>query len=153
VSRVGYFAGVVLLGLTTSFAGEAQQSASLEPGMRETPGKLSKTELAARFQDIKTRYDAIKSAAAKFVPLKAEAPTELRVARSKIGAAMRSYELSEVQVQKQRDRLNLLSDLSDAEAMRLQKALDRLASMNGLIRRLMNQINESGDAILMDVQR
>jgi len=153
VPRVWYLAAVLLFGLTTSFAGKAQQSASLEPGIGEAPAKFSKTELAGRFNAIKVRYATIKSAAAKFAPVAADAPTALRVARSKISAAMRSYEISEAQAQKQRDRLNLLSDLSEAEAVRLQKTMDRLASMSGLIRGLMNQINESGDALLMNVQQ
>lgn len=141
------------MGLTTSLASEAQQSASLQPAVRTTPATISKTELAGRFQDIKMRYAALKAAAAKFTPLKADAPTELRVVRSKISAAMRSYEWNEAQAQKQRDQLNLLTELSEPEAMRLQASMDRLASMSGLIRRLMNQINESGDALLMNVQQ
>ena len=153
MSRVGLLAAVLLLGLTISFAGEAQQSASLQPGVRTAPATISKTELAGRFQDIKTRYAALKSAAAKFAPLKADAPMELRVLRSKIGAAMRSYELNEVQAQRQRDQLNLLTELSEPEAMRLQAAMDRLANMGGLIRKLMNQINESGDALALNVQQ
>ena len=150
--RVGYFASVLLFGLTASFAGEAQQSASLQPA-RTTPASISKTELAGRFQDIKSRYAGMKSAARKFVPLKAGAPVELRVVRSRIDAAMRSYEINEAQTQKQRDRLNLLSELGEREAMRMQASMDRLANMSELIRRLMNRINESGDALLMNVQR
>ena len=153
MSRVGLLAAVLLLGLTISFAGEAQQSASLQPGVRTAPTTISKTELAGRFQDIKTRYATLKSAATKFAPLKADAPTELRVLRSKIGAAMRSYELNEVQAQRQRDQLNLLTELSEPEAMRLQAAMDRLANMGGLIRKLMNQINKSGDALALNVQQ
>jgi hypothetical protein len=153
VSRVRFVAAVLLLGLATSFAGEAQQSASLQPGVRATPATISKAELAGRFQDIKTRYAALKAAAAKFAPLKADAPTELRVVRSKISAAMRSYELNEAQAQKHRDRLNLLTELSEPEAMRLQAAMDRLANMGGLIRRLMNQVNESGDALALNARQ
>ncbi len=153
MSRVGLLAAVLLLGLMTSFAGKAQQSASLQPVARTTPATTSKTELAGRFQDIKTRYAALKSAAAKFAPLKTDAPTELRVVRSKISAAMRSYEMNEVQAQKQRDQLNLLTELREPDAMRLQAAMDRLANMSGLIHKLMNEINESGDALALNVRQ
>ena len=148
---VRYFAGVVLLGLlTTSSGGEAQQSASLQAFARAAPTKTSKTELAVRFQDLKTQYAAIRSAAEKFVPLKPDAQQELRVVRLKIAAGMRSYELSEAQTQKQRDRLNLLTELSETESARLQNAMDRLAKMGEMIRKLMKGINESGDRLVMN---
>jgi len=153
VRSVCYLAGVVLLGLlTTSSGGQAQQSAGLQAFARAAPTKISKTELAVRFQDLKTQYAATKSMAGKFVPLKPDSLPELRVVRSKISAGMRSYELTEAQAQKQRDKLNLLTELSEADSARLQSAMDRLAKMSAMIRKLMKGINESGDTLVMNVQ-
>lgn len=148
---------VMLALLPTPIYAQGQQSVSLQSETIQTrsltaPTKTAKTELANRFQDIKTQYASIKTATAKFVPLTPDAPPELRLTRSKISAAIYSYNLYEAQTQKQRDKLNLLADLSEAESIRLQMAMDRLAKMGGTIRGLIKQINESGDALVQNAR-
>lgn len=145
----------MLLGaLVIPVCAEAQRSASLpQPELtkartRTTPATASKTELANRFQEIKTQYAAVKTAAAKFSPLKPDSALELRVTRAKIGAAIRSYDLHEAQTQKQRDKLNLLTELSEMESVRLQMAMDRLNKMGSTISNLMKKINETGDSLV-----
>ena len=154
VFRVGLIPiAALLLGLALQPQASAQKSASLSTAgiseARTGPVRASKTELANRFLEIKARHAGIKSAAAKFVPLKDDAPLQLRIARSKISAAMHSYDLYEAQTKKQRDRLNLLTELNATESARLQMAMDRLAKMSGTIASLMKQINETGDAMLI----
>ena len=137
---------------------EAQQTAgtSQSKPARATAladrAKASKTELASRFQDIKNQYAAVKSATAKFTPLKPDAPSELRVTRLKIDAAMRSYDYHEFLTQKQRDQLNLLTDLKDIDSLRLQVAMDRLSKMNATISSLVKKMNETGDAMAQNTK-
>lgn len=155
MSRVGQWVAALLFVLVIPVCAEAQQSASMtpsEPQLRMAPATISKTELASRFQNIKTQYAKLKAAADKFVPLKGDAADELRAARSKINAAMRSYELYQGQTQKQRDKLNLLTDLSEMDSTRLQMAMDRLAKMSAAISNLMNQINQTGDGLVMSMR-
>jgi hypothetical protein len=109
---------------------------------------LSKTELAARFRDIKNGYSTIRATAAKYLPLGPGAPVELRVARMRIAAGMRSYEVSENQAQKQRDQLNLLIELTPLESLRLEMSMNRLAKMQAMIAGLMQTMNEAGDAMI-----
>lgn len=114
--------------------------------------KASKTELANRFQEIKIQYATVKTATAKFAPLKSDAPSELRVTRLKIDAAMRSYDHYEFLTQKQRDQLNLLTDLSNTDSLRLQVSMDRLSKMNDMISSLMKKMNETGDALAQNMK-
>lgn len=60
---------------------------------------------------------------------------------------MRSYDYYERLTQKQRDGLNLLSDLSEMKSLRLQVSMDRLANMQAMISGLLQKMNETGDAI------
>ena len=136
---------------------EAQQTGSLQPtSVRATAyvdrAKTSKTELANRFQEIKNQYASVRTATAKFAPLKSDAPPELRVTRLKIDAAMRSYDYYEFLTQKQRDQLNLLTDLSSIDSLRLQVSMDRLSKMNEKISSLMKKINETGDALAQNTK-
>jgi len=108
----------------------------------------SKTELANRFADIKRGSWQIRATAAKFVPLPPDAPPEVRAARMKLAAAMHSYELAENQAQMHRDRLNLLIELTPQEAQRFEMLITRLAKMQATIMRLMQPMNETGDALL-----
>lgn len=151
---------VILLGLWAyPVRVEAQQSAAAlqakatpEP-TRVNRTKTSKTELANRFREIKFQYDSVKSAIARFAPLKPDAPSELRVTRLKIEAAMRSYEYSEFVTQKQRDQLNLLTELNDADSVRLQVAMDRLSKMQAMISNLVKKMNETGDAMAQNMKQ
>src|SRR5262249_10097959 len=111
---------------------DAQKSASLSsvpPAAIEGPIRTSKTELVNRFRDIKTRYAAIRTTAEKYTTLETDAPSQVKVLRLKIDAAMRSYEYYEFRTQRQRDQLNRLVRLEDTESVRLQMAMDRLSKM------------------------
>lgn len=127
-------------------SGAAETTGALSV-VESSRARVSKTELAIRFQEMKTRYADIKMATSKYVPLKSDAPAELKAARLKIDAAMRSYDYYEWLTQKQRDQLNVLTDLTDIEAMRLQVAMDRLAKMRSMISKLMSSMNATGDAM------
>jgi hypothetical protein len=84
--------------------------------------------------------------------LAADAPSELKVLRLKIEAAMRSYDYLEYQTQRQRDQLNRLVDLNEPEAAKLRLAMDRLAKMGVTISGLMDQINETGDSLMISMR-
>ena len=109
---------------------------------------LSKSVLAARFQDIKNQYTTIKATTARFAPVKQTDPAELKLTRSRLSAAMYSYELHENYAQKQRDQLNLLVALSELESLRLQMTMDRLSKMLGKISELLKKMSENGDALI-----
>lgn len=116
------------------------------PAAPRTP--LSKAVLASRFQDIKNRYTAIKATTAQFVPIKPIDSPELKLTRSRLGAAMYSYEIYEAYTQKQRDQLNLLVAMSELESLRLQMAMDRLSKMLANISELLKKMSASGDAMI-----
>lgn len=113
---------------------------------------LSKAELANRFAEIKRRSAEMRAASARYAPLRPDAPLELRVARMKIAAAMRSYELSENQAQMHRDQLNLLIELAPLDALRFEMLMNRLAKMQATIGRLMQMLNGAGDALAADTE-
>jgi hypothetical protein len=132
----------------------AQQTAEIPrihvapPVTQPARATLSKSVLAARFQDIKNQYTAIKSTTAKFAPVKPTDSAELKLTRSRLGAAMYSYEVYENYAQKQRDQLNLLVALSELESLRLQMTMDRLSKMLGKISELLKKMSENGDALI-----
>ncbi|HWP26890.1 MAG TPA: hypothetical protein VNL39_11155 [Xanthobacteraceae bacterium] len=111
---------------------------------------LSKTELANRFTEIKRRFSEIRAAVGKYAPLRPDAPLDLRVARMKVAAAMRSYALSESEAQVHRDQLNLLIELTPLESLRFNMLMNRLTKMQATITRLMRTMNEAGDALEAD---
>jgi hypothetical protein len=115
---------------------------------RPLPDSLSKSVLAARFQELKAQYATYKSTIEKFAPLQPSASKELTLTRSKLSAAMYSYELFETHTQKQRDRLNLLVEMNELEALRLQMSIDRLAKMIEAISSLLNKMSATGDAMI-----
>jgi cell division septal protein FtsQ len=134
--------------------GRAQQTAEI-PRLHVVPQvtaqaparpALSKAVLATRFQDIKNQYTAIKATTAQFVPIKLNDSAELKLTRSRLGAAMYSYEIYEAYTQKQRDQLNLLTTMSEVESLRLQMAMDRLTKMLGNISELLKKMSANGDA-------
>jgi hypothetical protein len=120
------------------------------PEVRNSRASLSKTELANRFAEIKRRSWEIRAAAAKFVSLRPDALLDLRVARMKIAAAMRSYELTESQAQMHRDQLNLLIELTPLESLRFEMLMNRLEKLQATITRLMRSMNETGDGLAAD---
>jgi hypothetical protein len=132
----------------------AQQPAEMpktkltQSAMRAAPVTTSKAVLAARFQEIKNQYATIKLTTAKFAPLKTTDSAELRLTRSKLGAAMYSYELYESYTQKQRDQLDLLVEMSELESLRLQMAMDRLSKMVATISNLLKKMSATGDAMI-----
>ncbi|HXF89731.1 MAG TPA: hypothetical protein VNK48_15370 [Xanthobacteraceae bacterium] len=141
------------VGADRAQAEEPQRAVLTQPlpeDLRNSRAPLSKTELANRFAEIKRRSWEIRAAAAKFVPLWPDAPLDLRVARMKIAAAMRSYELTESQAQMHRDQLNLLIDLAPLESLRFEMLINRLEKMQATIMRLMRSMNEAGDALAAD---
>ena len=105
--------------------------------------------LAARFQDIKSQYAAIKIDDREICAGQTE-PTsaELKLTRSQLGAAMYSYEVYENYAQKQRDQLNLLVALSETESLRLQMAMDRLSKMLRKISESLKKMSRHGDAMI-----
>jgi hypothetical protein len=72
----------------------------------------------------------------------------LRLTRSKLNAAMYSYELYENYTQRQRDQLNLLVEMSELESLRLQMAMDRLSKMIDAISNLLKRMSATGDAMI-----
>lgn len=159
--RIVRSAGVILVALVYGAASGADRARAqeLQPAVLTSPlpeathnGRTypSKTELATRFAELKRRSWEIRAAAAKFVPLPADAPLELRVVRMKIAAAMRSYEMAESQAQMHRDQLNLLIELAPLESLRFEMLMNRLATMQATITRLMQSMNEAGDALAAD---
>jgi hypothetical protein len=128
------------------------QASSPQLSVQMIRDRKSKTELARRFQEIKNQFSEIRAATANYTPLKSNASTELKTARLKLSAAMRSYEYYESQTQKQRDQLNLLTPLTDAESLRLQMAMDRLAKMGTTITGLVNRLNAAGDALVQSTK-
>jgi hypothetical protein len=128
----------------------AQQTTELPQmnAVSPSPTVLSKAALAARFQELKNQYTAIKATTAKFTPVKQTDSAELKLTRSRLNAAMYSYELYESYTQKQRDQLNLLVALSELESVRLQMAMDRLSKMLGKISDLLKQLSANGDALI-----
>ena len=115
---------------------------------RPVSATTSKAVLAARFQEIKNQYATIKTTTARFAPVKQTGTAELRLTRSKLNAAMYSYELYENYTQKQRDRLNLLVEMSELESLRLQMAMDRLSKMIDTISSLLKKMSATGDAMI-----
>jgi hypothetical protein len=115
---------------------------------RPLPEPLSKSVLAARFQELKAQYATHKTTIERFSPLQPSSSKELTLTRSKLNSAMYSYELFENHTQKQRDRLNLLVEMNEMEALRLQMAIDRLAKMIEAIASLLKKMSVSGDAMI-----
>ncbi len=128
----------------------AQQTTELPQmnAVSPSPTVLSKAALAARFQELKNQYTAINATTVKFTPVKQTDSAELKLTRSRLNAAMYSYELYESYTQKQRDQLNLLVALSELESLRLQMAMDRLSKMLGKISDLLKQLSANGDALI-----
>jgi hypothetical protein len=132
----------------------AQQTAEIPrmrvipPEARSAPMPVSKAVLAARFQDIKNQYTTIKATTARFSPIKTADTAELKLTRSRLNAAMYSYELYESYTQKQRDQLNLLVALNETESLRLQMAMDRLSKMIANMSELLKKMSENGDALI-----
>ncbi len=104
--------------------------------------------LATRFQDIKNQYTMVKATTARFVQIKPTDSVELKLTRSRLGAAMYSYEIYEAYTQKQRDQLNLLVAMSELESLRLQMAMDRLTKMLANISELLKKMSANGDAMI-----
>jgi hypothetical protein len=136
--------------------GRAQQTAEI-PRLHVVPEvtapaaarmPVSKAVLATRFQDIKNRYTTVKGTTAQFVPIKPTDSAELKLTRSRLGAAMYSYEVYEAYTQKQRDQLNLLVAMSELESLRLQMAMDRLSKMLTNISELLKKMSANGDALI-----
>jgi hypothetical protein len=136
--------------------GRAQQTAEI-PRLHVVPQvtapaaariPVSKAVLANRFQDIKNQYTKVKATTAQFVPIKPTDPAELKLTRSRLGAAMYSYEIYEAYTQKQRDQLNLLVAMSELESLRLQMAMDRLSKMLANISELLKKMTANGDAMI-----
>lgn len=150
---------IVALAILVSLAAyssqaRAQQTAEI-PRMHVAPPvtqparvTLSKSVLATRFQDIKNQYTALKATTGKFASVKPTDSAELKLTRSRLDAAMYSYEVYENYAQKQRDQLNLLVALSDLESLRLQMTMDRLSKMLGKISELLKKMSENGDALI-----
>jgi hypothetical protein len=130
----------------------ASQSRPINAPAGAERAKSSKTELANRFREINDRYASIRTAVEKFAPLKPDAALDLKVARLKLVAAMRSYEYYLAKTQKQRDQLNLLTDFSEFESLRLQVSMDRLSKMQALISNLMTKMNDTGDALAQNTR-
>ncbi len=116
--------------------------------MRPAAATTSKAVLAARFQEIKNQYATIKSTITIFTPLKPTDSAELKLTRSKLNAAMYSYELYENHTQKQRDRLDLLVEMSELDSLRLQMAIERLSKMIETISNLLRKMSATGDAMI-----
>ncbi len=138
------------IGADRAEAQEPQRAVLTKPlpeAARNSRTYPSKTELAKRFAEIKRRSLEIRAAAGMYVPLPPDAPLELRVARMKIAAAMRSYELAESQAQMHRDQLNLLVELAPLESLRFEMLMNRLTKMQATITRLMRTMNEAGDSL------
>ena len=136
--------------------GRAQQTAEI-PRLHVVPQvtapaaariPVSKAVLATRFQDIKNQYTKVKATTTQFVPIKPTDSAELKLTRSRLGAAMYSYEIYEAYTQKQRDQLNLLVAMSELESLRLQMAMDRLSKMLANISELLKKMTANGDAII-----
>lgn len=134
--------------------GRAQQTAEI-PRLHVIPQMTapartptSKAVLATRFQDIKNQYTTIKATTARFAPIKPTDSAELKLTRSRLGAAMYSYEVYESYTQKQRDQLNLLVAMSEVESLRLQMAMDRLTKMLANISELLKKMSANGDAMI-----
>src|SRR5262249_38911250 len=92
------------------------QAESAQPTPRlATPATMSKSDLAIRFQHIKGQYASIKDATGRYLPLKQTDSVELKQARLQLSSAIRAYEFHEGQTQIQRDKLNQLTALTEAD--------------------------------------
>jgi hypothetical protein len=131
----------------------AQQTASIpakSASTRTGPATMSKAELAARFQDVKGRYATVKTAAEKYLPLDPSDAADLRIKRLRLGSAMRTAEIYQDYAQKQRDELNALTELNEAQSMRMQISLDRWSVMMSMISNLMKKMSPSDAAAGQD---
>jgi hypothetical protein len=137
---IGLFANVL--------PGQAQQQAQLPA--RTAPQIVSKTDLAARFAQIKTQYVMLKMSATRFLPPSATDSVELKQARLQLASVMRSYEYYEGQTQIQRDNLNTLTALTEAESMRMQIALNRMDRLQTILANQIKKLSDTGDAIVQN---
>jgi len=142
--------------LANALPGRAQQEAPppqtnmIEPAARLAPPTTSKTELASRFQQIKNQYAMLKTAAAKHVAANSSDSQELKQARSQLASAMRTYEYYERIAQVQRNNLDVLTALTEADSIRMQFALDRMARLQTIISNLMKKLSETGGAVVQN---
>ena len=127
---------------------ETPKTKLAHPIVRPVTATTSKAVLAGRFEAIKNKYASIKSTIESFTPLKSTDSTELKLTRSKLSAAVYSYELYENHTQKQRDRLNLLVEMSELDSLRLQMSMDRLSKMMETISNLLKKMSATGDAMI-----
>lgn len=149
-------AAVVIGFLANVLPGQAQQQAQLpfakppQSAIKPLPPATSKTHLAAGFHRIKTQYVMLKLAAQKYVPANVSDPAGLKQARLQLAAAMRSYEYYEGHTQIQRDNLNTLTALTEADSMRMQIALDRMTRLQTIISNLIKKLSDTGDAVVQN---
>ena len=112
------------------------------------PATMSKTNLAMRFQQIKNEYAALKDETAQYLPLKQTDTPELKQARLQLGSAIRAYEFQEGQTQLQRDKLNLLTELTETDSLRMQMAMDRMRKLLAIISTQMRKLSGAGGAVV-----
>jgi len=112
------------------------------------PATMSKTNLAMRFQQIKNEYAALKDETAQYLPLKQTDTPELKQARLQLSSAIRAYEFQEGQTQLQRDKLNLLTELTETDSLRMQMAMDRMRKLLAIIATQMKKLSGAGGAVV-----
>ena len=132
-------------------------SAGLAWADEARPGaaRLDRARLESRFQELKSRYAAIKATNGKFRPVKPSDPPDLRKARADLGATMASYE----QLEKEAASLHgkpgsagNLGDISDTDSLRLQMAMDRMSQLMETMSNIMKKISATGDAIIQNMK-
>ena len=149
-------AAVVTGLLAIACASHAQQQAQLPAAKaaqqppRIDPQIASKTDLADRFASVKSQYVMLKMTAARLVSAGTTDSAEQRQTRLQLVAAMRSFEYYEAQTQIQRDSLNTLTDLTEAQSMRMKISLDRMARLQTIISSLVKKLSDSGDAVVQN---
>lgn len=164
--RYAVLSAIVIGLLANVLPGKAQQQALLpyvlpytkppetkplvQPVVRSAPSAISKTQLATRFQNIKSQYAVLKMTAVRHVPAGSTDTLQVKQARLQLASAMRSYEYYEGQTQIHRDNLNTLTALSETESMRMQIALDRMTRLQTMISNLVKTFADGGDTVVQN---